>query len=141
MKYVVDSSAAFKWVVAERDSDKAIQLREEYRNGDHELFAPDIFPAEIANALLVAERRGRINPGEFARLLADLLTTTPRLEATIPFFPVAVSIVTSFHVSIYDALYVALAQQEQCELVTDDIKLLNNLQKRYPFIRSVSSLP
>jgi predicted nucleic acid-binding protein len=141
MKVVIDSSAAFKWVVAEKDSDKAIQLREEYRNGIHELVSPDIFAAEIANALLVAERRGRINPGEFSLLLADMLTTTPHLEATIPLLPLVEPIVNSFRVSIYDALYVALAQQEQCEMVTDDMKLINSLKKHYPFIRSVSSLP
>jgi predicted nucleic acid-binding protein len=54
MKYVVDSSVAFKWVVAEVDDDKANRLRESYRNNVHELIAPDIFPAEIANALLMA---------------------------------------------------------------------------------------
>jgi predicted nucleic acid-binding protein len=33
MKYVIDSSVAFKWVVTETDSDKAIRLREDFRNG------------------------------------------------------------------------------------------------------------
>jgi hypothetical protein len=49
MRYVLDTSVAFKWVVAEPDADKAIRLREDFRNGIHELLAPDIFPAEMAN--------------------------------------------------------------------------------------------
>lgn len=65
MKYVIDSSVAFKWVVAEPDADKADRLRQDFRNGVLDLLAPDIFPAEIANALLMAERRGRIAPGQF----------------------------------------------------------------------------
>ena len=32
MKRVIDSSAAFKWVVAETDSDKAIRLRDDFRS-------------------------------------------------------------------------------------------------------------
>jgi predicted nucleic acid-binding protein len=32
MKYVIDSSVAFKWVVPETDSDKAPQLRADYEN-------------------------------------------------------------------------------------------------------------
>jgi predicted nucleic acid-binding protein len=48
MKYVVDASVAFKWVVVEIDDDKANRLREGYRNGTHELLAPDIFSAEVA---------------------------------------------------------------------------------------------
>jgi hypothetical protein len=55
MKKVIDCSTAFKWVVAEPDTDKAIRLRDDYRNGLVELLAPDLFPTEIANALLVAD--------------------------------------------------------------------------------------
>ena len=32
MKYVIDSSVAFKWVLREIDSDKADRLRENYQN-------------------------------------------------------------------------------------------------------------
>jgi hypothetical protein len=51
MKYVLDSSVALKWLLHEPDSDKAIQLREDARNGVHELLAPDIFPTEVLNSL------------------------------------------------------------------------------------------
>jgi hypothetical protein len=44
MKYVLDSSVAFKWVVVEALTDKARSLRDEFRQGLHELIAPDIFP-------------------------------------------------------------------------------------------------
>jgi len=33
MKYVLDSSVAFKWVVPESDSPRAVQLRDEFRAG------------------------------------------------------------------------------------------------------------
>ena len=55
-------SVALKWVLPEPDSDKADLLREDYRNGIHQLIAPDIFPVEIAHALTRAEpqpHRGR----------------------------------------------------------------------------------
>jgi len=38
-------------------------------------------------------------------------------------------------------LYVALAEQEGCELVTTDARLLNNLQAQFLFIVPLSSLP
>jgi hypothetical protein len=41
MRYVLDSSVALKWVLPEVDSAKAIRLRDEYRNGLHELLATD----------------------------------------------------------------------------------------------------
>jgi predicted nucleic acid-binding protein len=61
MKYVLDSCIALKWVLPERDSGKAIQLRNEYRRGIHELLAPDVFVAEIAHSLTRAERRSNAN--------------------------------------------------------------------------------
>jgi hypothetical protein len=42
MKYVLDSCVALKWVLAEPDSDKAIQVRDDCNLGIHELVAPDI---------------------------------------------------------------------------------------------------
>ncbi len=45
MKYVVDSSVGFKWVLIENLSDK--------------LLAPDVFPVEIAHALTRADRQKR----------------------------------------------------------------------------------
>jgi len=141
MKYVIDSSVAFKWVVAELHSDKAIRLREDYRNGVHLLLAPDIFPAEVANALLVAERRGRINSGQYPQFLADVLTTCPLLNPTLPLLGKVAVIVASAQISIYDGLYVALAENEQCEFVTADDKLVRTLKPHFPFILSVASLP
>ena len=84
MKTVIDCSAAFKWVVAEPDTDKAIRLRDDYRNSLVELIAPDLFPTEIANAILVAERGGRIPTGQGAVFLATVLNTLPTLYPALP---------------------------------------------------------
>ena len=51
MKYVIDCSVAFKWAVMEIYRPKAVLLRDDFRNGVHELLAPDHFPSEIGNAL------------------------------------------------------------------------------------------
>lgn len=141
MKYVIDSSVSFKWVVAENDSDKAQRLRADFRNGVHDLLAADIFPAEVANALLMAERRGRINPGELAIHVADILSTTPRLEPTSPLLQRVAEIVATFRISIYDCLYVALAEREACDFVTADEKLVKKLQAQFPFLVSLAALP
>ena len=58
MKYVLDSSVAVKWVLPERHSDKALQLRDDFRNTVHELISPDFFPTEAAHAIIRAERQG-----------------------------------------------------------------------------------
>jgi hypothetical protein len=59
MKYVLDSCVAFKTLVPETDTDKALRLRDDFMRGIHDLIAVDILPAEVAHALSRAERQGR----------------------------------------------------------------------------------
>ncbi|MEX2120985.1 MAG: type II toxin-antitoxin system VapC family toxin [Pirellulales bacterium] len=142
MKYVVDASIGFKWEVVEQFSDKAGALRVGFHNAVHELLAPDIFPTEVANAILVAERRGRVPAGKSLSLLIDFLTTQPKIHAALPvLLPRAYVIATQTRASIYDCLYVALAELENCQLVTADDKLVRNLQALFPFVVPLSSLP
>jgi predicted nucleic acid-binding protein len=141
MKYVLDSSVAFKWLVVETDTDKARRLRDAYRHGIHELVSPDIFPVELGHALTRAERQARIMPPEAARFWADAMKTAPRLQASLPFTPRAIAISSQMRVSVYDCLYLALAEQEQCAFVTADDRLVRTLQPHFPFIVPLSSLP
>jgi predicted nucleic acid-binding protein len=43
--------------------------------------------------------------------------------------------------SVYDCLYVALAERESCELVTADDQLVRKLRPQFPFIIPLASLP
>ena len=87
MKYALDSCSGFKWLVVEQDTDKARKLRDEYRQGVHELIAPDVFPVEVCHALTRAERQGRITPAEGVQLMADMLNTLPALFPSLPLLP------------------------------------------------------
>jgi predicted nucleic acid-binding protein len=141
MRYVLDSSVAFKWVVPEADSDKALRLRDGFRSGADELLAPDVFPIEIAHALTRAERQGRLTAAEGARALVDVLQLLPQLHPSLPLLPRAYVISSGMRVGIDDCLYVALAEREGCALVTADGRLVRNLQPTFPFIVALSSLP
>ena len=138
MKYVLDASVALKWVLPEQDSDKANQVRDDYRNGLHELLAPDIFSVEVAHVLSKAERQGILNQGDGAILLADVITTLPRLFSSLSLLPRAYTIASMERLSLYDCLYLALAEQQQCELLTADSKLLRALPA-HPIVH-ISSL-
>ena len=141
MKYVIDSSVSFKWVVPESDSNKADRLRDAFRNAVHELVAPDVFSLELAHALTRAERQGRIPVGQAAVLWADVMTAPPRLFPCGALTPRAIAISSAVRIGVYDCLYVALAEREGCELVTADDRLVRNLQPRFPFVVSLASLP
>jgi predicted nucleic acid-binding protein len=141
MKYVLDSSTAFKTLVAETDSAKAQQLCDDYSKAIDELLAPDVFPMELAHAITRAERQGRITPTQGARLLTDILNRLPQLHSSLSLLPRAYAISSVARIGVYDCLYVALAEREACELVTADDKLVRSLQPQFPFIVPLASMP
>jgi predicted nucleic acid-binding protein len=141
MIYVLDSSVALKWFLAEPDSDKALRLRDDARAGVHELLAPDVFPVEITHAITRAERARRITPAEGSSFAADLLTELPLLHPSLPLLPRAYAISSTARIGVYDCLYVALAEREGCELVTADDRLVRNLSAQFPVLVLLGSLP
>jgi predicted nucleic acid-binding protein len=128
-------------VLPEADSAKAIRLRDEYKNGVHQLLAPDIFTPEIANALASAERQGRIKAGESAIFLHDILRAAPATHSTPPLLPRAMVLDITTRRAVYDCIYLALAEGEGCELVTADDQFARGLRTSYPFIISLVALP
>lgn len=141
MRYVFDSSVAFKWVVAEVDTDKALRLRDDFRNGIHELIAPDFFPVGVVHSLTRAERQRRITPAEGARALLDISQTLPLLLPSLPLLVRAYALSSQARIGAYDCVYVALAEREGCPFVTADDRLVRNLQQQFSIIIALSSLP
>ncbi len=141
MKYVIDSSVAVKWVLAEKDDAKARQIRDDFRSGIHELFAPGIFTTELAHALTRAERQGRLTPGEALTHWGSVMIHPPQFVLSVSLTPRAIAISSSMRIGVYDCLYVAFAERKQCEFVTADDRLVRNLQPTFPFIIPLSSFP
>ncbi len=141
MKYVLDCSVALKWVLPEPDSAKAIRLRDEYRNGVHELVAPDIFLPEVANGLASAERQGRIKTGEAAVLLYDVVRNAPAIHPTSPLLLRALAVAIATRRAVYDCIYLALAESQGCDMLTADDQFARALCASFPFIVSLAALP
>jgi predicted nucleic acid-binding protein len=139
MRYVLDCCVAVKWVLPEKDTPKAVRVRNEFRQGLHELLAPDIYPVEVAHALAKAERRGLISPPLGARRLRSVLLYPPTLYPSLPLLPRAFEIASNARIGVYDCLYVALAERESCALLTADDRLLKSLPSQ-PIVL-LSSLP
>ena len=139
MKYVLDSCVGFKWAFVETGTDKARRLRDDYCSALIELIAPDVFPVEFAHALTRAERTNRVTPAEGARCMSAMLATLPVLHASLTLLPRAYELSSQFRIGVYDCLYVALAEREQCELVTADQRMISTFGTQFPII-SLDSL-
>ena len=140
MTYVLDASVALSWVLPRLHSVKAITLRDEYLNGTHDLIAPDIFPAETANALTKSERQKTIAVGDAVSLHLKILKACPNLHSYVPSIQRAIDISSQTRTAFYDCLR-RLAEQEQCEVVTVDDKFINSIQKQFPFVIHLATLP
>lgn len=93
--------------------------------GGDALLVPAVWPLEVANALLVLARRGRLTEVErrMALLwLGQLEITVDRGSAAVAFG--ATSELAAVHrLSVYDASYLELAQRRQLMLGTRDARL------------------
>lgn len=141
MKYVLDSSVALKWVLPEVDSGKAIRLRDEYKVAKHELIAPDIFTPEVANGLASAERQARIKAGEAGSLLFDIVRHTPVIHSSVVHLVRAIEVSVATRQAVYDCIYLALAEAEQCDMVSADDAFVRKLKPQFPFLIRLADLP
>jgi predicted nucleic acid-binding protein len=141
MRYVLDASAALCWVLPRPNSGKALQLQTDLQNAVHDLIAPSVFSGEVASALTKAERQKLIAVGEARPLLGRIMRTPPVMYPYEPLLDRAVDISSQTRSGLYDCLYVALAEREGCEVVTDDQRLVANMSPLFPFIVPLASLP
>ncbi len=116
---VVDTSVAFKWFVqAGEDSvEKAFALLADQAAGLHTLTAPASLPVELANAL----RYSKHQPDDVLDALENLdLSHVELFEPTSERLHAGGVLAYRHGLSIYDALFLALAEELRCPLVTAD---------------------
>src|SRR5690349_2778305 len=114
---VIDASVASKWILPEPDSNAALAILHE---DDVTFHAPELCLAEVLNVLWKRVRRGQLTNDE-ALAAHDLALELPvRQHAHQPIVTSAFAIALQYEITVYDALYVALARSLGTELITAD---------------------
>jgi predicted nucleic acid-binding protein len=85
-----------------------------------DLIAPDILPVEIANALTRAVRKSVFSGQLVASTFALLRGLVDVRHASQPLLERALVTSISLHHHLFDCLYVSLAEEKGCDLVTVD---------------------
>ena len=132
MLYVIDAGVVVKWFIPEVDSAIAHQLLERYLQGVDTPVAPDLLIAECGNVLWRRCRQGDITPDEATDSLADLLTLNVPLVPATRLVQSALQLALQHQRTVYDALYLALAQERNCDLITADERFFNALSAQFP---------
>ncbi len=128
-KKVIDASIVAKWFLNESDTDKALQLREDHLSGKILLVAPELLFSEVLNTLRYKGRDQKALESA-QELLWDIQL---HVEHTNSFLlKKAISLALQYNLSLYDALYAALAQIHSCPIVTANEKL-----KKFPLAVSL----
>jgi predicted nucleic acid-binding protein len=121
MPLVLDASVVATWAFVDESSALASAARQQVHV--QQTLAPGLWWYEVANVLVMNERRGRIGgetTAEFLRLLA-------RLPIVIDQAPDTANIVTLariYRLTIYDAAYLELAHRRGARLATLDRALV-----------------
>lgn len=118
---VVDASVGLAWVHPGQATKETNQLLESFKQGTSFL-VPSLWFLEMANALLVLERRGRLGGQERQDALLALgsLPLQVDAEAHLKAFGEISRIATTHNLSVYDATYLELAVSERLPLATKD---------------------
>ena len=118
--FVIDTSITMAWCFEDEASDVAEAALEALR---HDTAAvPCIWPLEVANVLLVAQRRNRLTEAQAARFV-DLLAALPiDVEHAVPIADIA-GAGQRHGLTAYDASYLVLARRLGARLVTLDARL------------------
>jgi predicted nucleic acid-binding protein len=120
VSFVLDSSVALTWCFEDERTPATIALLE--RVAESGALAPGLWPLEAMNGLLVAERRGRLDPGRRHRL-AGLLRALPISlddETASQAWSATIGLAERFALSAYDAAYLELTERHRLPLASLD---------------------
>ncbi|MEK7407454.1 MAG: type II toxin-antitoxin system VapC family toxin [Acidobacteriota bacterium] len=120
MRFVLDASVALAWCFEDEASAETEGVLEQL--GASAAVVPSVWPLEVANALLVAERRKRVSRAKVAASLNVLrgLPISVDKETPARAFEGVLPLAREHGLSVYDAAYLELAIREGLPLATVD---------------------
>lgn len=120
MSFIVDASVAASWFLPDEQSEADDRLIAAL--GVSPGLVPSLFWFETRNLFVMAERRGRLNPG-MALAIALKLRTLPLQDGGTGNDVTVVELALKHGLSAYDASYVTLAKANAMPLATVDRKM------------------
>lgn len=124
MNWVIDSSMALAWALPDETSDEAERFLSRMVTGNM-FWVPALWWYEIANALLMAQRRKRLSEAGRIQLI-ELYRKLP-IQTDMALDPDLIgrlhALSIEYNLSAYDAAYLELAQRKGLGLATVDRRL------------------
>lgn len=127
--FVVDNSVVMAWFFSDAAGEYADAVLEKLDSS--RALCPAIWPLEVGNVLLVAERRKRLSEADSVRFLAllDELPLIVEQESPERMKKEIVALAREHGLSTYDASYLDLAMRKGLPIATQDKNLRRAAQK------------
>jgi predicted nucleic acid-binding protein len=135
MTFVIDASVAAKWLFMEPDSDRAQDLLEEVNDGRVTLIAPDLLAVEIGRMLWKRVLREGVSPNDATAQYSRFKRVRLGLVGIRGLVDAALQLALLQRHPIYDCLYLALASEAGCGLITADEKMHRAFFPNFPQVR------
>lgn len=129
--YVVDASIATSWVVTSQATPVANRILAEIGSG-LPFFVPSLWFLEVANTLLLLQRRGKLGVDECTHARAIISRMRPVVddEGPLQSLQVVWQLANELRLTIYDATYLELAIRRGATLASRDGDLIKAAKKR-----------
>lgn len=131
VQLVVDASVILKWFFdfpEEENRDKALDLRNKHVSGKISLCIPQYAIYEITNALTFSKYKlSKEIVIDSLEALADLRLKKSNDYSDKKLMKESVELAFKYAITIYDALYLALAKKLECSLLTADEKFIKKV--------------
>lgn len=133
---VVDASVVAKWVLDEPGSELALALAREWAVDGVRVVAPTLLWSEVANVLHRRVAAGQVRADRAESALEALVESALTTRSERPLAPRAFRLAQELQLpSVYDAVYLAVAEAEQAEFWTFDARLHWAASKAVPWVR------
>lgn len=133
---VVDASVVLKWYLDdEKYGQKALYLLTKYISNELDILAPSLLEYEVINGLIIAQKRGRIKEEMIHTAVDGFINLGIRLKNLHSFYTRTLHYCKVYNRSVYDASYLAVAEEESMPLVTADEGLYNAVKKDLKWVK------
>ncbi len=122
MNYVLDTSVVLQWFhkSGELHQKQARRILDDLRLGKINIVIPDILPLELLNAYIKGKS---LSTKEANQTLKDLSEMPIKIiGVSLPVLEETAKLMEKHNLASYDAYFLALAQYEECKLISDDQK-------------------
>lgn len=133
---VLDASVALRWYLSdEQHGNRALEYLTRYLSRELDIIGPSLLEFEVANALVIAQKRKRIEEDKITLAMQGFSNLGLGLRPVTALFPRILYFSRSFSRSAYDASYLAIAEDAGADLITADAGLFNAVREKLPWVK------